>query len=421
MTHRQPSQRSRRLGFTLVELMVAMLAGTITVSAGYYLSTVSVRTIGDQMRASDTQMGLRVAMDQIRRDFSRAAYLGTRNSANLPAITCGGVATSSLAQPITAASVVINGSAGALAANILNPAVNLTRADLVTIEGSFASGMMFLVDSTPQPNNIVAIDPTTASFQVAFAPPASPGGGAAVYDATRFTDVFRPGRVLRFETAGLFYFRRITASNGGGAVPTVTLDAALPADLSCGSRGSSYVGVVSRIQYMVEPITVFPAPAAAADIINAITPFPAGVRPALGTHTRAALVRREIDYATNAPVVPSTASIVLDNLVEFQVNGIRNTAADGATPVYAVADSITAPTIQQVSTLNPEQLRSLVVTISSRSLEGDRVRSFMPRANLNAPMLTFQMDVDANQPAYYVSRVRTMRSEIFLPNTINQP
>lgn len=427
MRHPQIS-RKQRLGFTLIELMIAMLAGSITLAGGYYLSTMSVRSLGDQMRASDAQMSLRMAMDQVRRDFSRAAYFGSRNSTTLPALACA-VTTNSLGQPITTANVTINGSAAALAANILNPgngaAANLTRADLVTLDGGFAIGTMFLVDNTVvQAPNVVGIDPNTATFQMAFSPPTA-CCGAPVYNAARFNQVFQAGRVLRFENDGNYYFRRITGSNGALAIPTITLDQALP-DVGCAPRGSSYAAVVSRIEYRVEPIVLTPAPAAAADILSLVTPLPGGVLPVLGSRRRAALVRRELDIL-NGAVFAGSASIVLDNVVEFQVNGIRNSAAPGVAPVFAVADSFTAPTIQQVSQVNPEQLRSMVVTLSVRAMEGDRVRAHLPRqpfpgadnVRLTRPMLSFQMGAGPADPEFFVSRVKTMRSEIFLPNTIN--
>ncbi len=408
-----PASRAKprtRGGFTLVELMVAMLAGSITVAAAYYLNTTSVRAIGDQMRASDTQMSLRMAMDQVRRDFGRAAYLGTRDSSALPGLACG-VPTSSAGQ-IRTGNVMINGSAGALA--VLNPATNLTRADLVTLDGSFSSGSMFLVDNTVvQGPNDVGLDPTRPSFIAAFSPPvACPTPTAVgVFDNDRFNDVFRPGRVLRFENGGNFWFRVITGRNGTPAVPTITLDSALP-DVGCAARGSSYVSVVSRIQYSLEAIPSAPG----SDIANLTTPLLGGTA-SVGSQTRAALVRRELNFPGNA-AVPALTSVVLDNAVEFQVNGIINTTP-GAMPTFAVVDSTTPTTIQVQSTLNPGSLRSFIVTLSARSMEGDRVRGHLPRTALTLPMLTFQMGTSPADANYFVARVKTMRSEIFLPNAVN--
>ncbi len=51
-------------------------------------------------------------------------------------------------------------------------------------------------------------------------------------------------------------------------------------------------------------------------------------------------------------------------------------------------------------------------------MEGDRVRAHMQRASLDVPMFTFQQGISAADPTFFVARVRTMRSEIFLPNTV---
>ena len=59
------------------------------------------------------------------------------------------------------------------------------------------------------------------------------------------------------------------------------------------------------------------------------------------------------------------------------------------------------------------------MTLSARSTEGDRTRAAIVSARPN-PMLSF---VGVNALAAggtFVSRVRTMRGEIFLPNTVNR-
>src|ERR1700712_5920127 len=122
--------RSSRAGFTLVELMIALIAGAFAVSAVYYLNGVSSRAFAEQMRVSETQMSLRSAMEQLRRDFSRAGYLGTPNSALVP--DCSGVAGSGNGDisPFTIRSLNVTRDASLAGdvATMLAVATNKTRA-----------------------------------------------------------------------------------------------------------------------------------------------------------------------------------------------------------------------------------------------------------------------------------------------------
>ena len=57
-----------RAGFTLIELMVALVAGSFVISGAYYLSDVSARLFNEQIRRAETQMTLRTAGEQLRRE-----------------------------------------------------------------------------------------------------------------------------------------------------------------------------------------------------------------------------------------------------------------------------------------------------------------------------------------------------------------
>jgi prepilin-type N-terminal cleavage/methylation domain-containing protein len=78
-------RRSQR-GFTLVELTVALLAGLIVALGIMGLSRESTRTFHEEMRVSAAEANLRTAVDRLRSDLSRAAYMSTSNIANDPMI-----------------------------------------------------------------------------------------------------------------------------------------------------------------------------------------------------------------------------------------------------------------------------------------------------------------------------------------------
>ncbi len=407
--------RRRRLAFTLVEMMVAMMAGSIVISGAYFLSGQSANNFNGQMSVAETQMALRMAMEQVRRDFSRAGFLAVRdsNTQNYGLPSCG--VGSNLLEPVNPARVARNGSLAALGAvaglgGILNvgatATTNLLRADTARLQGAYAAPVMFPVDEMAAlANDVIGIDNTNTTFRMMFHD-AQPGGGPGVYNPARFAQTFAPGRAVRFESGGQYFFRTITANGPNAAPPTVTLDAAL-IDTTCVSRTSAFVSVVSTIEYSMEPITDAGGTPADLQALVALDPGIAFAR-------RAALVRREIDHRTNLPpgtVAAATTSVVLDYAVEFQVNAIIDNAAPFTAPVFATADG-------QTATATPTRLRSFIVTIAGRSSEGERTRAHLQRASLLSPMLTFVGTGLAAGETPYVSRVRTMRAEIFLPNAV---
>lgn len=405
---RRPTRNARRRrAFTLIEMMVAMSAGAIVLSAAYFISGRSASAFSNQMSLADTQMSLRMAMEQVRRDFSRAGYLGSRDSTLL--LNNCGVPTSTI-NAITAANVALNGSVDADLTALLNQAnpetatTNLTRADMVTLQGAYAAPAMFPVSNTGAvPDNVIQVDRSITTFNMVFSD-APLGGAAGVYNPARFNAVFAPNRGVRFESDGRFYFRLITASNGAANPPTITLDANLP-NIGCAPRAGAFVAPLSMIRYAMEPVT---AAVASTDAdLRALMPSDATLMNA----QRPVLVRRELTYPGGGAVDPATTSVVLDNAVEFQVNAIVNPVAPPGLPAFN--QLVGGPTVA-----NAAQLRALIVTLSARSMEADRTSQHMPRGLLTLPMRTF-IGRETTAGLFYVSRVRTMRAEIFLPNTVN--
>ena len=73
-------------GFTLIELMLALIIGIITITVAYSLSTGSSRVLGEQHRVSQLQTAVRLALEQVRADIERAGLYATPNST--AEITC---------------------------------------------------------------------------------------------------------------------------------------------------------------------------------------------------------------------------------------------------------------------------------------------------------------------------------------------
>src|SRR5262249_47348048 len=72
--------RARTQGFSLLELMIALAIGGIAITSIYAIGTASTRTFQQQQQVANLQTSVRMAMNQLKRDISRAGYLGTPNA-----------------------------------------------------------------------------------------------------------------------------------------------------------------------------------------------------------------------------------------------------------------------------------------------------------------------------------------------------
>ena len=71
----------RARGFTLIELMVAMVIGLTAVTSVYTLGSAMSKQFYEEQRVATSQGTSRVAIMELRRDISRAGLFGTPNAA----------------------------------------------------------------------------------------------------------------------------------------------------------------------------------------------------------------------------------------------------------------------------------------------------------------------------------------------------
>jgi len=76
---RRPPRRGPQAGFTLVELTVALMAGLIVVLGILTLSREASRTFQEESRGASAEAALRTAVDRMRADLQRAAFMSTPN------------------------------------------------------------------------------------------------------------------------------------------------------------------------------------------------------------------------------------------------------------------------------------------------------------------------------------------------------
>ena len=85
MSRRFYASRAAR-GFTLIELMVSLVAGLFVALAVVALSKEATTTFHEESRTATAEMSLRTAVDRIRNDLQRAAFMGTPNIQKDPLI-----------------------------------------------------------------------------------------------------------------------------------------------------------------------------------------------------------------------------------------------------------------------------------------------------------------------------------------------
>ena len=76
----------KRSGFTLIELMVAMVVGLTAITSVYSLGSAMSKQFYEEQRTASSQGASRVAIMELRRDISRAGLFGSPNGTREP--TC---------------------------------------------------------------------------------------------------------------------------------------------------------------------------------------------------------------------------------------------------------------------------------------------------------------------------------------------
>jgi prepilin-type N-terminal cleavage/methylation domain-containing protein len=386
-------RRRREQGFTLVELMVALTTGLIAIGTLYTFSTGATRFFQQQSAISQTQQGVRVAFERLRRDVSRAGFGG---------VPFGNLVHGPIPTMRIQAVEICDGSG---AGRIPNEAENLTHADRLILTGNFETGDTYLAASISAGGTAINFQQGWPAFRRSFVDPAG-----TICDQARFDRVFQAGRLVHVKSReGGHFFAPIA---GAAANCTLQLSAALPVGNAflAGVGEGAVVAPLSRIEYAV----LDQAQLAAAGLGNLVSTNPAAQ--ALGD-VPAVLVRRELPFGNAtcgaAAPRPNTTEIVLEYVAHFDVDAISDTSIPPNLPNLVFEDDLA---VQQrssgaVQLTGPHQFRSLIVHLAGRTSNIDKNVPWVAR-DATQPLSRFRVSPgDA-----YAARVRAVRSEITLPN-----
>lgn len=386
---KKPSQRKRQAGFSLLELMVALTAGSIVVSAVYFVGGASARQFQEQQRIANLQTSVRLGMDQLVRDIERAGYLGSGNSRRDQVCT-----------PPPSFVQAVEFQDNADDAKIPGAVANGASADRLTLVGSYSSPDQFFATGVDAAGDTVFLQTTWQAFRRNFGVPIDTSAGSA------FSLMFTTGRMLRIRnSAGNVFYVTITGSSA--AAGSVDFTPALNVGGQCvgGLMDGATVSVLTRIQYRAEDLSGF----------SSTTLTPSAGAASLGA-SPSFLIRQEVTFANPPVPVANSERIVLEYLADFNLSFILDQQPVRTLPANLVrfTGALADPLLQNVNAsaaVTPERIRSVIVSLSGRTAEQDpRFPAFARGAG--EPLTRFQV----NPALTGAARVRTLQTEVFTPN-----
>ena len=372
-------------GFTLLELMVALVAGLVAITAIYYVGGASSQHFHEQQRITQTQMSVRMAMEQLRRDIARAGFFGTPNSRLeqrcwTPAFE------------IEAIDFEDNPDAAVLP----EAATNRVEADRLRLVGNYATGDAYFVNTLDNTGGAAFLQREWQGFRRDF------GIVGVDFDDEAFNDVFRPERMLHLQTLqGNHFFVGIQSATGINA--QVRFDRPIGVGGTCvgGLAGGALVAPLSMIEYRVVDPDVTPELAAIR------SPAPEAVQQATGRQN-AVLIRRELNPQTGA-LIPGTTRVVLEYVANFDLGFVfDDEVRPGLRPNLVRRDDAAAEGQIDIS---PHHVRSVIVDLAARTAGEDERFPYVARGP-NEALTRYEV----NPAVTGAARVRSLETEIVLPN-----
>ncbi len=393
MTRPHRHVRPRRGGFTLVEMMVALVIGALVVAAVFSIGGASARHFQEQQRIGVTQRSVRMAMSRLQRDIQRAGYMHVPSNLSPFVNMCP---TPAIPRNVPAITMTNDDPTGNVALNAINRARNGTSADRLRLIGNYGTSDQYLVDSVSAAGNVFFLQEDWLGFRRSFTAQTASG---SVTDTQRFDDTFRAGRMLHVETSyGRHMFVRVQSAtiDSSAMNATVTVTPGIGVDNPCvaGLGRGTVITPLSEIQYSIQRSTGTNLDATAAAVVGPNT----------------VLMREELDMSTGAVL---SRRVVLEYAVDFNVDAFVNTAGVGVPPNLV---QVTAGGAQAAITNAPWQVRSLVVALAARTPEQDTRFPWTYGGGRPATMPLNRYQVFSTRPG--AARVRQLTSEIQTPNLL---
>lgn len=418
---RRAPRRLRPLGFTLLELMISLTIGGIAITSIYAIGASATRSFHQQQQIATAQTALRMAMNQVKRDVSRAGYLFTPLANPQAGWQPQGCAptTSPLHDPISSGSLAAfsrwdddvivstsNNNSGVDPTGT-NRANGFT-VDNLTMFANYETSAEY-PGVTVIDNQTIAVDQDWHGFQRDFT--FWYNGNPGMYDQNAFNEAFRVNRLIRIQTTRkLRHFAWITRIQAPGtAAPNanpqddvlIFFTPAIPSSCLNDVNGG-WVAPVTALRYFVQ---------------NAPTGFESE-RFANTTGPIAQLIRREVmptDKITPLAENPGNTRAILDYVVGFNLSFTMNGNTAPGDPDNYAAGLPAVPLSASTVNTNPERIRAVGIDLAVRAPEQDPTMPWTQTGCAN--LRCFQVYPSSGNGARRGSaRVRREHAEVFVPN-----
>jgi prepilin-type N-terminal cleavage/methylation domain-containing protein len=397
-----------RAGFTLVELMIALVISGIVIGSMYTVGAASSRHFQVQHQVATMQSALRFAMAQVKRDIMRAGFMSTPlnellinecqrfpNSASALFGGSGWLAGVSSFQNDIGTAVDPTG----------NNAINGFTSDQITLIGNYATSNDYPIATINSPNNnTITISAAAASawhsVQTDFGWTAVGGVATPIINPTLVAQVFPREGLIRLEAkGGMRHFATLVGpAQVVGDQIQMTFTPPVPAATLC-DMGEGRVAPLEVIRY------------------GAGLSAPGGGGSDRATGAIAQLIRsRRMANDMNQPMPGSVGRVVVDYLAAFNLAfTMTNATGPNNADQYMIGNSANRTENPALVNATPELIRAIAITLSVRAPSTDPGMRFFNCGNLQC----MQLDATAG-PGGPAARVRTLRAEVFLPNLANE-
>lgn len=451
----------RKSGFTLIEMMVAMVIGLAAVSSVYALGSAMSKQFYVEQRVATSQGTSRTALLELRQDISRAGLFGSPNAwlregdvgverfdptcdANrptLPLLTGGN-------GPLGAFQFYENQDIGVLDPESANADAVADRLRILT---SLYLTEQLLVNSTSIDGTTIVLQTGNQAYRRTFGWGATAGpfttgqppnylDGNLGWDSAwgsetgswkgigmRGARAFQAGSVLHVETPEGRHFFRSVFGKGSNVQNQIRLviNPALPIGTAClpGAAEGSTIAPLQWVEYaVVDPFLPADAENAASstdfvtfdgiffgDLTDADSPIH-NVRNLTEADLLEApnrvLVRRILN-ANDGTVLPNSTQVIAEFVTHFEVSFVTDAnsgeTTTGVPPVLGIEPRTSA---QATVNGNPERVRTVIIDLGVRSPLEDP--NLDPADELGGTDTRF--DFDTNQQG--AARVRHLRIEV---------
>lgn len=408
----RPETNSANRGFTLVELLIAIAAGSLVATAAVLLSKNAVRLFQEESRMSYAQVAVANGLSRLGADLEHAGRNTTKNPRTDTRVCSTGVTTWPIGmqrlQPVHIE----------LLANLPQNTGNAIRNERITIAGDLDSGDNWVMNSTlpGATGTTIVLQPQSRAVRRLSA--LNQNG-----DITpRLNEIFKAGRILHIEGPISDYYGQIRGFSVTGSPIVDSISVALETTpqvpmqpqslLPCAIKGfgSGFpVHVISRVRYEVKSVVNDTAFAEYIQPLNPVT----------GDDIRTELIRTEL--APNDTVIPGSSELITEYAVgmRFGLTALAITSQPDApvlerfpiTDPTPNANVFTVAGPADVVASRPDAIRSVQVRLSVRSRAPDRPTTLPGQAGK-----PYRFFISTAKTADKFARMRNLEREFNLIN-----